>query len=1069
MINDGFLSSGICSMSLLFLLLPAIQPLFGQNIIQPDLLKISQNSVLPLQNPVSGTLNIIAVMVEFEPDNNPFTSGDGTFNENSLPYLQDPGTNIDPLPHNSSYFEAHLEFVKNYFERISGNLLSIEYQVLPDVYQLPNPMETYSPVGEDPELNPLAELTRDVWMEVSQSGSLPITLDPGNDTAFIIFHAGVGRDIELTGTTLDKTPQDIPSVYLNRQAISNLLNDPGFAGFPIDNGNILADNTLIVPRTLTRSGEDISGNRFVLPLSVNGMITAQIGSHLGLPDLFNTETGESGIGRFGLMDGAGIFAYNGLFPPELSAWEKIYLGWKDSVTVSYDTGSPIALPAASLNAENSIAKVPISEDEYFLLENRHRDADGNGITLTIQTPSGSLEEVTFTNEDVDFVTQQSGFDSLLPSGVVTNVSNFDFALPGGLDAGEDNTEDTEDDRNLNGGILIWHIDQSLIRQKIDNNEINSDPNLRGVNLQEADGARDIGRPVSIGISQNEINGSPFDFWWAGNDSRVITQSRTISLYENRFAPDTTPDNSSNSGAVSYFEIYNFSDNLPEASFQIRPVQPFDEIFKLTDSRTGLSVSTYTGFNDDYWKRYPLALVPYQFENQNLVLIPGNDGIQFYDIDSKLLSSSTIVTQSLQQPFINQTDGIFSIAGNPLISTSPFTINLNIYTGGNPEEIWSFEADPNSGFISSSVPSNLDLDGTSFRADYSNEDVIIDDSGPSTRSEKIGDYQSVINQNGLTLHFPGSESTFSLPPRNQFERRHTGIIEKENGDFIFYLLTDGKLSVFLPDNDYSTEQIIEDSELIDWPAIVDFNSDGSPDFLYVDPSNNQLIAKNIRGAMLNNFPINAPDGVRFIGTPLIVNISSEEDPDILLSGQSLSALNIYGYNNQLDKLQGFPLLAGGITEMDNQPIHPVIVDNQLIAVSHTGDLKVWTFNNLTESSWPARYGTRTNNKVSGILESDSLSEPQFTLLNQEETYNWPNPAKDETFLRFQTSTNAEIRIIITSLSGRTIYDREITSSGGVPEEHLIDTSGWASGGYFSLVTATANGKTERKLVKIAIVK
>jgi hypothetical protein len=172
---------------------------------------------------------------------------------------------------------------------------------------------------------------------------------------------------------------------------------------------------------------------------------------------------------------------------------------------------------------------------------------------------------------------------------------------------------------------------------------------------------------------------------------------------------------------------------------------------------------------------------------------------------------------------------------------------------------------------------------------------------------------------------------------------------------------------------------------------------------------------------------------------------------------------------LDKLQGFPLLAGGITEMDNQPIHPVIVDNQLIAVSHNGDLKVWTFNNLTESSWPARYGTRTNNKVSGILESDSLSEPQFTLLNQEETYNWPNPAKDETFLRFQTSTNAEIRIIITSLSGRTIYDREITSSGGVPEEHLIDTSGWASGGYFSLVTATANGKTERKLVKIAIVK
>ena len=34
------------------------------------------------------------------------------------------------------------------------------------------------------------------------------------------------------------------------------------------------------------------------------------------------------------MDGQAIFAYNGVFPPEPSAWEKIFLGWATPVTLS---------------------------------------------------------------------------------------------------------------------------------------------------------------------------------------------------------------------------------------------------------------------------------------------------------------------------------------------------------------------------------------------------------------------------------------------------------------------------------------------------------------------------------------------------------------------------------------------------------------------------------------------------------------------------------------------------------------------------------------------------------------
>lgn len=78
------------------------------------------------------------------------------------------------------------------------------------------------------------------------------------------FTSGNGRDVELTGTTLDRTPQDIPSVYLSKQALQNLFDDPSFSGFEISGGNLIVDHTLILPRTLSRSGVDFSGNRDLL-------------------------------------------------------------------------------------------------------------------------------------------------------------------------------------------------------------------------------------------------------------------------------------------------------------------------------------------------------------------------------------------------------------------------------------------------------------------------------------------------------------------------------------------------------------------------------------------------------------------------------------------------------------------------------------------------------------------------------------------------------------------------------------------------------------------------------------
>jgi len=1069
MSSSNLISSTARSFVLLIFLFSCADQLYSQAAQSPFSVAHKANSVS--NTTVSdGTLHIVAAMVEFQPDTSRFTSGDGTFSNQSIPYLQNESITIDPLPHDKGYFESHLEFAKNYFTKMSGGSLDISYQLLNNVYRLPQRMETYSPIGVNPDSDPLANLARDAWEQVAETGNLSLNLNPGDQIAFVLFHAGVGRDIELTGTTLDKTPQDIPSVYISKDAFGRLFNDPSFSGFPIDSGNLLVDNTLILPRTLTRAGEDITGAEVLLQLSINGMVTAQIGSHIGLPDLFNTETGESGIGRFGLMDGAGIFAYNGLFPPELSAWEKIHMGWADPFEINYNRDEAITLPATSLGQPNSIAKVLISSQEYFLVENRHREASETGTILTIRQPDGSLATQTFSNTDTTFVFQLSGFsDELLP-GVVVDVSNYDFALPGGpSEVLETTGEDIE--RILNGGILIWHIDEGIIQRRLAANRgINDNPEARGVNLVEAYGAQDIGRPTAIGFFQNEVNGSAFDFWWNGNDASVITSTQTITLYENRFGPDTTPNNDSNSGAESQFELFDFSANLPIATFQIQETTASD-LYDLVEFMQGLPLTYSTPGDDPYWSKYPLSSFIQQSGAGSFVYIPGSDGLSIYNLDQNELLPHFTSVQTLQQPFLDPQSGVLTEAPNPSLETNNFSVSLLESSDVGLTQIGQLTPALNSGLIGSPAPGFLQFDGTADRALINSQSLEPDFySAPGFRSARVQGYESFLSNDGsLTISTPSQVHTGNvLLPGTAFSRQHIGLIENKGGDFKTYILLGN--NIILIDTEAGSEiqqQTLHSSENIEWPALVDINSSGQTDFLFVDRGTNEIIAKNTNGAVLSGFPIQAPQGTILRGTPLVSDLDGNGKPDLIIAAQSSESLNLYAFNSDGDPIDGFPLLAGGYLNSSDEFVHPSMNGQYLTAVSPDGDFRIWRFPNAQNTQWESRYGNGGTNKLTGRLLSSDIQEPAFTVLNKQETYNWPNPATEETFIRFQTSEPGDVHIRITTTSGRLIYNQTHPSRGGAPEEIRIDTSGWGSGGYLAMVETTVNGDTERKLVKIAV--
>jgi len=1009
---------------------------------------------------VPDTLTLVGVRVEFQQDDNRLTTGNGTFNPENLSYLDGADITIDPLPHDSSYFASHLQFAKNYFEQVSGQQITIRYRLLSDIYQLPNKMQAYSPTGQNFTNEKVANLAQDTWAAVEQQGGFSTSgLDP-QKTAFVIFHAGVGRDIELIGTTLDKTPQDIPSLFLGQETLSELLDDPNFNGFDINDGAFQVTNSLVLPRTLSRTGENVSGEQFVLQLSLNGLLCASVGSYLGLPDLFNTRTGDSGIGRFGLMDGESFFSYRGLFPPEPSAWEKIFLGWQSPFTITKKTAGPISLPSASTHQNNRIAKYNLSNQEYFLVENRHRDPNNDGVALTFRRPNGSSVTKQFTNQDEAFVNQTDKFTEVLEPGVVTNVSNFDWSLPGGLDIGADETAGTADDRELNGGMLIWHIDASVIQQELSSQTVNANPQRRGVDLEEADGAQDIGRAATDDFSQ-QARGTAFDFWWDGNDASVITlDNDTLSIYENRFGPNTRPSNESNSGASSFFEFYDFSGNEPAATFRIRSVST-ERITPITLPTNSLpDQTTFTAQAADYFSSYPLGLSLYTAQSDSFLIVPSQQttyALQFNNSSTPLFDFQS---GKPQQPYLGS---------SLVIGQAPLSSQIDImswqWNGSNWNNTWSAQAQANNAFLSSQNDQTLLLDFTDQRINLNNGSFRSPLTTPQQRSATLLAQYTRVTQDNITLQ-PANNS-YSLSAST--ERSYTGAVRLSQDQPAFYYLSDNQLMVFKPDNFNQPRHIVTNTPM-GWPAMTDINDDGRTDFVYVNKTTNQLEARNLNGAMLSHFPIDPPKGSAFKGTPLVARSGQSDTPQLYITTQDSLSMNVGAYTTKGDPIDGFPLYVGSLSSPENKPVHPILRGNTLYAVSHLGELKAWQLDDINNVLWGGRYGNAPYNKVSGQLNTGNLEPPAKSqqMLVKSETYNWPNPAEDFTHLRFQTRSAGSVDIKIITPGGKIVFDKRYQSSGTTPEEHRISTQDWSNGVYFAMVTARIDGEMARKMIKIVVI-
>ncbi len=972
------------------------------------------------------TVKVLAVMVDFLEDNDSRTSGNGKFDLSAADSI------IDSPPHNREYFQDHLLFLVNYWRKVTNGKLIVKGYVLDSVYHLPNQMQSYSPSRKSTNFAETGKLVHDTWRLVD---SLTPNIEFDKYDAFCIFHAGVGRDIDLVSVYgYDPTPFDIPSLYFGLNSLKNIFGND-YKGVPVKGGQFYIQNSLVMPATENRRLQSIGGTS-LLQLGINGLLVGSFGSYLGLPDLFNTKTGRTGIGRFGLMDGQSMFSWGGVFPPETSAWEKYFLNKKYNLgmlkIIDVPPGENVFnIPAVSLTDIDTIYRVPISAKEYFLIENRNRDAMCNGSTVTLKHKGETIQKY-FPRD----TTTYSSFNQSALFGSIVDVDEFDWSLPGGV---------TKDGIFYDGGILIWHIDENVIEANLASNTVNANLNRRGVDLEEADGSQDIGQSYGfLSPGSGSEDGTSLDFWFEGNAATV---------YKNEFGYNTHPNTMSNDGANCHITIKDFSQRSPR---MFAKIVLGDDVIKPLPG-------------------YP-KFIGTRAANQSPQIIDGRIFISNGDSIFVFLPDGRSSTTNLI--------GLFSEVGGSFPITSN---NKSNFFGAKDNHLFSFKAnDLNNDSIYESIeimntstfPSNITTSPVFIQTRDSVYIFIGCENGfiydTTKYSFKVGD-EKVTSLSGYyidpSIYLTGTTrdsikaNNYSPHLKLPYSSDNWTVITANGsaGQSVYYAVADiSSSTIFLSDFSLSQQRTINNlKDKISGIAISDLDNNGSRDVVVT--AGKKIYAYNYTGILLDNFPITVSDTIT--NSPIIADVDGDGALDILVSTKNNL---IVAYSAKGKQIYGFPIsISGGSLASMSISQATQTQPGILTAMSSDGYLYAWELPSVKSVTW----GNYRGNVQHTAFENSQLTGGMISeFFPTSRAYNWPNPVYDgKTNIRFYLSENAAIKITIIDMTGDLVDELNVNGIGGIDNEVEWNVAKFQSGIYFANIKAEGKTQSGSTTIKIAIVK
>lgn len=994
-------------------------------------------SVFPV-SAVPDTLKILALMAEFQEDGDEETTGDGTFLDAATTQT------IDPPPHDRAYFEAQLAALSHYYRTVSGGKLVLTSTVFPSVLTLPHGMGMYQPDREDEAADSgNCRLLRDAVLCADTAGAVFSDFD-----CFIVFHAGVGADIALD---YDPTPKDIPSAFLSLETLRKYLGgqDPQYTGIPVQQGHFRVAEGLVLPETESQEGYEIG---------LLGTLCLYFGMQLGMPALWNTENGRSGIGKWGLMDqGSGNFS--GLIPARPCAWTRMMMDWE--TPVERLSGNSIPVACAETRHADKMIRIPIHAEEYYLVENRNHDPNGDGFTRGWDADGNEIRFL------ADGTLQAAG-----AFGVIVRVEEYDFDLPG-------------------SGILVWHIDENVIRENWESNRINADPMHRGVDLEEADGAQDIGEAYDfLSPGSGAEYGVMHDAWFEGNEAHLLANRST----EVAFSDDTHPDSRSNAGGRTQLRMDGFSGSDTLMTFCLE---------------TGLRQS---GFPRDFGA----GEAPFS----PLVLDMDGDGL-----------SEIAVVSGTGRIFILKNDGspfmAKNVQGYRLTATGD-TVRFQVPLAADaesPVRIPSAAGDVNGdGCAELALAAGTELvifGGTDADADSLADALLRWDAGDTLTSLILvpgaGKDRIVMGTRGgslFSVSFPFTldwQAVLGTGPVNGLCRFPSGGEEKvlaasasgtlycagndgtlrwsvvlpgipglpvagiSGGGQVFWAVvtdggaavgTDGALSARFWNGGDSANGV--SGEMHIHPGLADIDADGFPEVVWA--AGPELLAYNHNGSLADGFPLSI-GGVddALLSGPVIGDLDGDGRADLLLASQDG---NLRAAGPEGNAMQGFPLSAGH--RLSSPPALADIDGDGDVEILFACDEGVLSILNLgaacspSSCPWPAESCDFRRSGYNALTQT--IPPPGEEWLPDRLVYNYPNPAYgNTTTIRYRLEEEADVRIQIFDLAGEEVAQLEGPGESHTENEVVWDISDVASGVYLACVSARSGGKEKTVLIKIAVAK
>jgi M6 family metalloprotease-like protein len=501
------------------------------------------------------TIRVAAIRVEFLEDTTSLTTGNGRFNLESFGFLCDTtydttvtGTDtlVDTLisrslsydpPHDLTYFNHLMEFLHNYYYKVSYGQLWIEWQVLPPTgdsgYSLPHEIKYYGDL--DNFVLGFFKLLRDA-VEVADYDA-----DFSNFDQIVIFHAGSGWQTDYSGNS----PYDL--IVAQGSGLHEV-----FGSYLIADGDTI-DSGLLMPETSFQDS---------IASYLQGTLCHEFGHSLGLMDLYDISYETLGMGGWALM-GTGNWNANGLVPPRPCVYNRIKLGFERTHLIDRAaTSLPIKWAGSMDSITPRVYKIPVNKDEYFLTENRYAYVDPDTFRYVIPCT---------TNLD------SNGF-RVWKDNVLVNVDDYESSLPCDYNS---------------GGLAIWHIDERKIAETEEFNMINVGfP--KGIDLEEADGIQDFEKDIYKIYNINAaFYGTPLDVFSREGFNYEFSPTTDPSTHDN-FGNWTgiTVSNISSPDTIMYFDIsfYRNIANFPkkfEGKMDVISPQNVDSTIYLGDMWGGV--------------------------------------------------------------------------------------------------------------------------------------------------------------------------------------------------------------------------------------------------------------------------------------------------------------------------------------------------------------------------------------------------------------------------------------------------------------------------------------------------